>query len=158
MLEYAYSTRKYRLAASIAMLSEFGWCDDLFSESDTLIIERAKEIMTKKKLTSKARASHTTPRNADTPPSNAEPQKIQQHRFNKPTVEQVAAYCRERGNSVNAQQFVDFYEAKGWRIGPNSMKDWKAAVRTWEQRDQHDNRRDRRGATPPPHEQLNLSF
>lgn len=56
-------------------------------------------------------------------------------RFTPPTVEEVAAYCRERGNNVNAQRFVDFYAAKGWKIGQNPMKDWKAAVRTWEQRD-----------------------
>ncbi|MBQ1779550.1 MAG: hypothetical protein IIZ93_15460 [Acidaminococcaceae bacterium] len=56
-------------------------------------------------------------------------------RFTPPTVEEVAAYCKERGNRVNAQRFVDFYAAKGWKIGQNPMKDWKAAVRTWEQRD-----------------------
>lgn len=56
-------------------------------------------------------------------------------RFSPPTVEEVASYCKERGNSVNAQRFVDFYAAKGWKIGQNPMKDWKAAVRTWEQRD-----------------------
>lgn len=55
-------------------------------------------------------------------------------RFTPPTVEEVAAYCRERGNGVDAQRFVDFYAAKGWKIGQNTMKDWKAAVRTWEQR------------------------
>lgn len=56
-------------------------------------------------------------------------------RFTPPTVEEVADYCKERGNRVNAQRFVDFYAAKGWKIGQNPMKDWKAAVRTWEQRD-----------------------
>lgn len=57
-------------------------------------------------------------------------------RFTPPTVEEVALYCQERGNAVNAQRFVDFYAAKGWKIGQNPMKDWKAAVRTWEQRDE----------------------
>ena len=56
-------------------------------------------------------------------------------RFVKPTVEQVAEYCMERGNYVDAEHFVDFYEAKGWKVGSSPMKDWKAAVRTWEQRD-----------------------
>jgi hypothetical protein len=55
-------------------------------------------------------------------------------RFTPPTVEEVATYCRERQNGVDAQRFVDFYAAKGWKIGQNTMKDWKAAVRTWEQR------------------------
>lgn len=52
--------------------------------------------------------------------------------FIPPAVEDVRAYCTERGNSVDPQSFVDFYESKGWMIGKNKMKDWKAAVRTWE--------------------------
>lgn len=56
-------------------------------------------------------------------------------RFKKPTVQEVAEYCTERGNKVNAQNFVDFYESKGWKVGGSPMKDWKAAIRTWEQRD-----------------------
>lgn len=56
-------------------------------------------------------------------------------RFVAPTVEEVQAYCFERGNSVDPNQFVDFYTSKGWKVGKNPMKDWKAAVRTWEQRD-----------------------
>ena len=55
--------------------------------------------------------------------------------FNPPTVEEVRAYCMERGNSVDPEAFIDFYESKGWMIGKNKMKDWKAAVRTWEQSD-----------------------
>ena len=53
-------------------------------------------------------------------------------RFTAPTVEEVSAYCRERGNSVDPQHFVAHYEANGWKVGRNPMKDWKAAVRTWE--------------------------
>jgi hypothetical protein len=56
-------------------------------------------------------------------------------RFTPPTVEQVQAYCKERGNAVDPQRFVDFYTAKGWRVGNQAMKDWKAAVRTWEGKD-----------------------
>lgn len=56
-------------------------------------------------------------------------------RFTPPTVEQVAAYCQERGNRINAQQFVDFYASKGWKVGQNPMKDWRACIRTWEGRD-----------------------
>ena len=56
-------------------------------------------------------------------------------RFAKPSVEEVQAYCDERDNGVDARSFVDFYESKGWMVGKNPMKDWKAAVRTWEQRD-----------------------
>lgn len=56
-------------------------------------------------------------------------------RFSPPTVEEVRAYCKERGNQIDAQHFVDFYASKGWRVGNQPMKDWKACVRTWEQRD-----------------------
>lgn len=52
--------------------------------------------------------------------------------FAKPTVEEVKAYCVERKNNVDANKFIDFYESKGWLIGKNPMKDWKACVRTWE--------------------------
>lgn len=55
--------------------------------------------------------------------------------FIPPTVEEVREYCTERQNSVDAEAFIDFYESKGWMIGKNKMKDWKAAVRTWEQGD-----------------------
>ena len=53
-------------------------------------------------------------------------------RFIKPTFEEVAAYCRERGNDIDPQSWYDYYTANGWRVGRNPMKDWKAAVRTWE--------------------------
>lgn len=51
-----------------------------------------------------------------------------------PTVEQVRAYCQERKNQVNPDAFIDFYTSNGWLVGKNKMKDWKAAVRTWEKR------------------------
>lgn len=56
--------------------------------------------------------------------------------FVRPSVEDVREYCRERNNSVDPQTFVDFYAAKGWKVGTASMKDWKACVRTWEKREQ----------------------
>ena len=57
-------------------------------------------------------------------------------RFVKPTFEEVDAYCCQRNNSVDAQAFIDFYESKGWKVGNTPMKDWKAAVRTWERGNQ----------------------
>ena len=56
-------------------------------------------------------------------------------RFVPPTVDEVRAYCKERGNGVDPQRFVDYYSSNGWMVGKSKMKDWKAAVRTWEQRD-----------------------
>lgn len=52
--------------------------------------------------------------------------------FRPPTIEEVTDYCRERGNRVDPEKWLDFYASKGWMIGKNKMKDWKAAVRTWE--------------------------
>lgn len=56
-------------------------------------------------------------------------------RFQKPSVEEVDAYCRQRQNHVDASRFCDFYESKGWKVGKSKMVDWKAAVRTWERSD-----------------------
>ena len=52
--------------------------------------------------------------------------------FQKPTLEEVAAYCKERNNGVDPQAWIDYYTSNGWKVGRNCMKDWKAAVRTWE--------------------------
>ncbi|MEI3504171.1 MAG: hypothetical protein V8Q42_11155 [Anaerovoracaceae bacterium] len=53
-------------------------------------------------------------------------------KFIPPEVQEVRAYCMERGNDVDPERFVDFYEANGWMVGKNKMKDWRAAVRNWE--------------------------
>ena len=55
-------------------------------------------------------------------------------RFKPPSVEEVRDYCIQRGNGIDAQGFVDYYSSNGWMVGKNRMKDWKAAVRTWERR------------------------
>lgn len=68
-----------------------------------------------------------------TPPRGAPPAKS---RFVPPSVDEVRAYCRERGNRVDPDRFVDFYTSKGWKVGREPMKDWQAAVRTWEKRDE----------------------
>ena len=55
-------------------------------------------------------------------------------RFAPPSLEQVKEYCNERNNNIDPEQFMNFYESKGWKIGKDKMKDWKAAIRTWENR------------------------
>lgn len=67
---------------------------------------------------------------ADKPP--------QRKRFVPPSVDEVEAYCTERGNHVDAAQFCAFYESKGWRVGNQPMKSWQAAVLTWERRERKD--------------------
>ena len=56
-------------------------------------------------------------------------------RFTAPTLEEVKAYCVERKNNVDAERFINYYTANGWKVGKNPMKDWKAAVRSWERND-----------------------
>jgi hypothetical protein len=52
--------------------------------------------------------------------------------FTPPTLQEVKNYCQERNNSVNPEKWISHYQSNGWKVGKNSMKDWKAAVRTWE--------------------------
>ena len=55
-------------------------------------------------------------------------------RFQKPTIEEIRQYCQEKGVNVDAEQFYNFYESKGWLIGKSPMKNWRAAVATWAKR------------------------
>lgn len=68
---------------------------------------------------------------ADKPPTR--------HRFVPPTVDEVRAYCTEKGYPIDPQRFVDYYTSNGWMVGRNKMKDWRAAVRTWSRKEQPTN-------------------
>lgn len=56
-------------------------------------------------------------------------------RFIPPLLDEIKAYCMERGNTVDAERFYNYYTANGWKVGKNTMKDWKATVRYWERAD-----------------------
>jgi hypothetical protein len=58
-----------------------------------------------------------------------------QARLVRPSLEDISAYCQERKNRVDPQAWLDHYESNGWKVGKNPMKDWRAAVRTWERGD-----------------------
>lgn len=60
-------------------------------------------------------------------------------RFTPPTLQEVTQYCKERNNNVDPQQFIAFYTSKGWKVGNQPMKDWKACVLTWERRNGNSN-------------------
>ena len=94
-----------------------------FSEEPTKAKEKRKE---KKE---KEREKDNTV--ADKPPTHS--------RFSPPTIEQVQAYCTEKGYRVDAERFVDYYISNGWMVGKNHMKDWKAAVRTWSRKETPNN-------------------
>lgn len=78
-------------------------------------IELEKDIKIEKEIHSSAKSTTT-----------------KRKRFEKPTLSEIKAYCIERNNNVDAQHFFDYYESNGWKVGKNSMKNWQAAVRTWE--------------------------
>jgi hypothetical protein len=67
--------------------------------------------------------------------NNKNKENISNRGFTPPTLENVIEYCQERGNKVDPNRFIDFYSSKGWMVGKNKMKDWKAAVRNWERSD-----------------------
>ena len=56
-------------------------------------------------------------------------------RFTRPTLDEIRTYCAENGLAVNAERFMDYYDANGWKVGRNPMKDWKATCRNWAKRD-----------------------
>lgn len=58
--------------------------------------------------------------------------KDKRKRFTPPSLQDIQNYCKERNNSVNPDKWLNFYQSNGWKVGKNSMKDWRAAVRTWE--------------------------
>ena len=95
-------------------------------------------FLEKKKQKSDAAVSDLENENSESPIETLQVPKEQsgggRKRFTIPTPEEVQAYCNERNNGILGQQFCDFYSAKGWKIGKEPMKDWKAAVRTWEMR------------------------
>ena len=95
-------------------------------------------FLEKKKQKSDAAVSDLENENSESPIETLQAPKEQsgggRKKFTIPTPEEVQAYCDERKNGILGQQFCDFYSSKGWKIGKEPMKDWKAAVRTWEMR------------------------
>lgn len=75
---------------------------------------------------------------------------LKKTRFVVPTIEEVEAYCLERRNTVEPSQFIDYYISNGWKVGRNTMKDWRAAVRTWEKNGSHQPKK----PEPPREEEL----
>jgi len=67
--------------------------------------------------------------------TNTYTNKVKRKGFIKPSVQEVSEYCLSRSNNISAEGFIDFYTSNGWKVGKNPMKDWKSAVRTWERRE-----------------------
>jgi hypothetical protein len=83
-------------------------------------------------LTNESTTNQPTSNQQVTTNKNDNKEKNDNNTFKPPTADDVKSYCLERNNFVNAETFINFYESKGWMVGKNKMKDWKACVRTWE--------------------------
>jgi len=81
---------------------------------------------------------HTTDTRPTTEKKEKKEKKEKNKRFTPPLVDDIRTYCKERKNKVDPVKFFNFYESKGWMVGSNKMKDWEAAVRTWESKDKED--------------------
>ena len=94
------------------------------------------EKETKEENLSKENPNENFPISESVEPGAEERKKVapKKERFKPPTVQEVQDYCNERQNGIQAYTFVNFYQSKGWKVGNQPMKDWKAAIRTWEQK------------------------
>jgi uncharacterized protein YdaU (DUF1376 family) len=116
----------------------------LFNEVDGNLVNNSwlseingiKEVSKKRSENAKSRWDNTTETKSKTnlkkPKDNPEKPKKTQSVFIKPTIQEIKDYCLERKNNVDVNKFFNYYEANGWKVGKNAMKDWKACVRTWE--------------------------
>lgn len=103
----------------------------------------AKLSKSKSKSKSKEESESYNPSLNQTPSDKSKPRdEGKSSRFSPPSVEEVRAYCAEKGYAINPEHFVDFYESKGWMVGRNKMKDWKASVRTWVKRREEEREKD----------------
>jgi hypothetical protein len=126
-----------------------GWSKYQYASDNST--DRVRKFRQKKQQSNGAKRKgnvSATPPDTDTDTDTEKKKKRARTRaaFKKPTVDDVRAYCEERGNRVDPERFVDFYTTKGWKVGRNPMQDWRAAVRTWERRE--DEKPDA-GARPP---------
>lgn len=117
------------LPAGLSELEEMAWiiCKDLIDQQ-----YHRREVNAANRAGKKAE-----PQPEEKPVQEEKPKR---KNFVKPTVEEIAAYCKAKNYNVNAQQFFSYYESNGWKIGRNSMKSWQAAVQNWNTRDKANNK------------------
>jgi hypothetical protein len=94
--------------------------------------EISKDEAKDKQTTSKPQGNVDVNVDVDKDVKSKSESRLESKRFSSPTLQEVSDYCRERKNSVNSEKWIAHYQSNGWKVGKNSMKDWKAAVRTWE--------------------------
>lgn len=109
--------------------------DDQFEQFSELIkqkIRAGKASAKIRKVNRRSTRVEHDPNNKDKIRKDKDKEKIKS--FRPPTLDEVKKYCKERENNVDANRWHNFYSAKGWMIGKSKMKDWRAAVRTWEEK------------------------
>ena len=113
---------------------EIAWtiCKDLIDQQ----IHR-REVNAANRAGKKAEPATTEEKSETKKP---EPEKPKAKKFIKPTVEEIVAFCKEKKYTVSAQQFFNYYESNGWKIGRNAMKSWQAAVQNWNTREKANNK------------------
>ena len=158
---YCYASNSYFCDLyGVSIASVKGWISDLkrYGYVDVEVIRDASNNVIERKIRpistpsaknlaegSSENLAETSAKNLAAPRSKNWPDNIKSRnttskntiqRESRPeSVEVVRAYCQERNNGVNPEAFFNYYEANGWKVGRNPMKDWKAAVRNWETKD-----------------------
>ena len=127
-----YTETKYKEEKATLALDENNAYTQTVNNSHTPCIQSGDEAATQDRLgkVSIGKESVEEGTKADKPPRS---------RFVPPNVDEVRAYCIEKGYTLDADRFVDYYTSNGWKVGKNPMKDWKAAVRTWQGKEKSSN-------------------
>jgi hypothetical protein len=102
-----------------------------------------------KKVSDAETTQETIPETPQSKVKESKEKKSKGNIFIPPNIQEVRAYCLERNNNVDADKWHDFYSSKGWMVGKNKMKDWKAAIRTWEKGDNQSVNSTRKGVNNP---------
>ena len=126
------------LPAGLSELEEMAWtiCKDLIDQQHhRREVNAANRAGKKAEPATNEENSAIEPQPEEKPAQEIQPEKPKRKNFVKPTVEEIEAFCKEKKYTVNAQQFFNYYESNGWKIGRNAMKSWQAAVQNWNTRD-----------------------
>ena len=127
------------LPAGLSELEEMAWiiCKDLIDQQ-----HHRREVNAANRAGKKAEPTTPEENSAGEPQPEEKPaqEKPKRKNFVKPTVEEIAAFCKEKNYGVNAQTFFNYYEANGWKVGRNAMKSWQAAVQNWNTREKANNK------------------
>ena len=126
------------LPAGLSELEEMAWtiCKDLIDQQHhRREVNAANRAGKKDELATSKENLAAEPQPEEKPAQEIQQEKPKRKNFVKPTVEEIEAFCKEKKYNVNAQQFFNYYESNGWKIGRNAMKSWQAAVQNWNTRD-----------------------